>query len=77
MSFDYSKLRGRIKEKFETQEAFAKALGMSRATLSLKLNDVSEFSQFEMFRSLDLLDVTVSEIDSYFFTPMVNKAEQN
>ena len=28
MRFNYSKLRGLIKEKFETQEKFAKAMGM-------------------------------------------------
>lgn len=31
--FDYSKLRGAIREKFGTQEAFAKAMGFSTATL--------------------------------------------
>ena len=48
MAFDYSKLRGKIKEVFGTQDKFAKALGISRATLSLKLNNISEFTQQEM-----------------------------
>lgn len=38
MSFDYSKLRGRIVEKFGTQVNFAKAIKLSERTLSLKLN---------------------------------------
>lgn len=36
--FDYSKLRGKIKEVFGTQAKFAKAMGMSTVTLSAKLN---------------------------------------
>lgn len=75
MIFDYSKLKGRIREKFITQEAFAKKLGMSRSTFSLKINDVSEFSQREMLRALKLLGVNVKLIDEYFFTPKVKKTE--
>ena len=48
LAFDYSKLRGKIKEVFGTQDKFAKALGISGATLSLKLNNISEFTQQEM-----------------------------
>ena len=29
MAFDYSKLKGRIVEKFQTQQAFAKAMDLS------------------------------------------------
>ena len=36
MSFNYSKLRGRIIEKFGTQGCFARKLGVSERTLSLK-----------------------------------------
>ena len=32
--FDYSKLRGRIKEIFGTQDAFADAVGIGRVSLS-------------------------------------------
>ena len=48
MSFNYSKLRGKIKEKFATQSAFAKELGISSVSLSAKLNNRVEFSQMEM-----------------------------
>ena len=37
MSFDYSKLAGAIHEKFRTQANFAKAIGLSERSLSLKL----------------------------------------
>lgn len=71
MGFSYDKLRGRIREVYQTQEAFAKDLGMSRSTLNLKLNNAYEFSQGEMFKALELLRLPKSEIDVYFFTPKV------
>ena len=40
MAFDFSKLRGKIKEVFGTQEKFAKAMGMSSVSLSAKLNNI-------------------------------------
>jgi hypothetical protein len=36
--FDYSKLRGRIREKFKTESAFGKAMNLSHNTISKKLN---------------------------------------
>lgn len=68
MEFVYDKLRQRIKEKYRTQDNFAHLLGISRTSLNLKLNNVSEFSQHEILLSMQLLDVSISEIDSYFFT---------
>ncbi len=75
MNFSYDKLRGKIKEVFGTQDKFAEALGMSKSTLSLKLNNVSEFSQREMLESMKLLGESSSMVDLYFFTPKVRKAE--
>ena len=37
MCFDYSKLRGRIIEKFGNQSKFAVAMGWSERTMSLKI----------------------------------------
>ena len=68
MEFAYDKLRGLIKEKFGTQDEFAKSLGMSRTSLNLKLNNASEFSQKEIIRAANLLGITLSEVDEYFFT---------
>lgn len=67
VSFSYGKLRGKIKEVFGTQERFADALGMSKATLSLKLNNSSEFTQQEMMESMMLLNLNFSQMDEYFF----------
>lgn len=76
MSFLYSKLKGKIKEKYGTQEAFAKRLGISRTSLSLKLNNLSEFSQREIMDSITLLGLNGAEVDEYFFTLEVQKTEQ-
>lgn len=76
MAFVYDKLKGKIKEVFGTQEAFAIALGIARTSLYSKLNNNTEFTQTEMLRSLELLHLEKSEIDSYFFTPKVQKTEQ-
>ena len=45
MRFDYSRLRGRIKMLFNTQEKFAAAMGISARTLSLKLNNAVDWTQ--------------------------------
>lgn len=76
MAFAYDKLKGKIKEVFGTQEAFATALGIGRTSLYSKLNNNTEFTQTEMLKSMELLHLEKSEVDSYFFTPKVQKSEQ-
>lgn len=71
MAFDYSKLRGRIVEKYGTQSAFAKALGVSERTLSLKLNGKIFFAQDEMNKILNLLGEQIDTIKDYFFIEKV------
>ena len=75
VSFSYDKLRGKIREVFGTQDRFAEALGMSKSTLSQKLNNSSEFTQQEMMDSMRLLKQSLAQLDEYFFTPEVRKAE--
>lgn len=74
--FNYSKLRGRIKEVCGTQEAFADAIGIGRVSLSQRLNNQLEFSQQEMFKAADVLSFPYSEIPNYFFNEDVQKVEQ-
>ena len=71
MSFNHNKLRGKIIEKYGTQGAFAKALGVSERTLSLKLNGKIFFAQDEMNKILKLLGETVDSIKEYFFIEKV------
>lgn len=71
MVYDYSKLQGKIKEKFVKQENFARAIGISRTSLNLKLNGKSMFSHEEMARSIDVLDIPREDLPEYFFTQKV------
>ena len=75
LDFDYSKLRGRIREVCETQERFSDLMGMSKATISAKINNKSEFTQPEIIRAVEVLNLQYDEISSYFFTPSVQKTE--
>ena len=68
MAWDYSKLRGKIKEVFGTQDQFAIAIGIGRVSLSQRLNNQLEFTQDEMFKSCDALNIDYVEIPTYFFT---------
>lgn len=77
IEFDFSKLRGRIKEIYGTQTAFAVAMLMNEATLSNKLNNNVEFSPKEIIRACLLLSIDSKEIHLYFFTLKVQKIEQN
>ena len=67
MIFDYSKLRGRIKERYNTESAFAEALKMNRSTLSLKLNNQVSFDQQDILEISKLLEISSEEIPIYFF----------
>ena len=62
------KLRGRIRECYGTQDAFAKALNMSPATLSKKLMGKTEWGRQEIEEACNLLRIPVEEIHAYFFT---------
>lgn len=66
---DHSKLRGLIREKFGTQEAFAQAIGRSACAVSQKLNGRAEWSADEIRRACEVLGISTEEIPIYFFCP--------
>ena len=68
MGFKYSKLRGRIIEKFRTLGSFAEAVGISGTALSKKLNGTIGISQDDMTLWAELLDIELAEYGDYFFT---------
>lgn len=73
--FDFSKLRGRIKEVYGTQSAFAIAMLTNEATLSNKLNGYVEFTSKEVIRASLLLSIKDENFKDYFFTLKVQKTE--
>ena len=75
MSFDYSKLRGKIVEKFGSMKAFANAYGLSHVTMSKKLNGKVEISRDDIVKmsAPEFLDIPPSEYHLYFFTIKVHE----
>jgi len=68
VAYDYSKLLGRITEKYGSQANFAGAMGLSERSLSLKLNGKVGWKQAEIAKACTLLDLTGADIPEYFFT---------
>lgn len=73
MEFDYSALRGKIREQFGTERNFANAIGMNPSTLSQKLSNKLEFSQQDIMDCLKALHMGSDFIKPYFFTLKVAK----
>lgn len=65
--FAYDKLRGRIVEKFGSQDAFAKALGVSKQSVSKKMNGKTMFDQRDILGWSQLLDINLDEISAFYF----------
>ena len=67
MSFDYSKLLGRMRERGYTQETLAAAIGLSECSINLKLNNRRYFKQDEIMLIAAALRLGPGEIPEYFF----------
>ncbi len=63
----FRKLQGRIKEVFETQGAFATAMGLSETTITAKLKGRIDWKRTEMRKACDLLGIPIEELQEYFF----------
>lgn len=66
--FDYSKLYGKIKEVFNTQEAFADAMEMSRTAINSRLKQNIEWKSPEIVKACELLHIPLDEAHLYFFS---------
>ena len=71
--FDYSKLIGRIIEKFGTRRAFAEALGISENAMSQKLTGKMAITTDDIKKWClpEFLDIPCDEIGVYFFAKQV------
>lgn len=65
---DYSKLRGRIVEKYGTLASFAKAMNWSLPTQAKKMSSQVPWNQNDIISASFLLDIETEEIPAYFFT---------
>jgi len=69
--WDYSKLKGRIYEKYGSQYAFSKEMGMRDSALSGRLNCRTTFTQTEIIKAAKLLEIEPEQLAEYFFTPEI------
>lgn len=67
MSFNYSKLEGKIKECCGTQANFATKIGLSERSVSAKLNNKIGWKQREILRTCEILGIKVEEIPLFFY----------
>lgn len=68
---DYKKLKIKIKEVFDTQEDFSKAMEMSKTALNQRLNGAVEWKSSEIAKACDLLGIPLTDAHLYFFTQKV------
>lgn len=67
VTFNYSKLIGRMAEKGETRESISNKIGISSMALRNKLTGKTQFKQDEMAKLIEVLDIDPERIAFYFF----------
>ncbi|MDO4379100.1 MAG: DUF739 family protein [Erysipelotrichia bacterium] len=73
MTYDYSKLKGRIIERCGTTREFAKSMGLSERTVSLKLSNQVAFKQDDIEKAITVLGLKEKDIQQYFFQKYVQQ----
>lgn len=71
VEFDFRKLRGKIVEKFDTQEAFAQQVGQTPTTISYKLNNKKPMTRSDIIEWSRVLSIEPDNIGKYFFAEKV------
>ncbi len=77
MNFDYSKIKGKIRELGLTQDDYANYLGISTTTLHLRLENKRPFTQPEIAMTMHLFNEPIKNVSKYFFTKKVQKNRTN
>ena len=75
IKFDYSKLRGKIREKFGSYEKLDSEISFTTVTLSRKLNNKGYFGSNEIMELIKALGIEEEEVNEYFFNVKVRKGE--
>lgn len=67
--FDYSRLKGKIIEKYDTQSKFIESISMSEPTFIKKINSNGYFTQKEIIEIMNKLDVEINDLNicNYFY----------
>lgn len=66
MVYDYSKLRGLIREKLGSEKVLAEKIKRDRSTLSQKMNNRVDFTSEEIFKISHILGISDNQIGLYF-----------
>ena len=65
--FDYQKLKGKIKEVYNSQKAFAEALGHDEIWVSARLNNAIQWRTKDIVAACKLLGIPLEQAHKYFF----------
>lgn len=66
--FIYNKLKGRIVEKLGNVLNFGEKMGISKTALYLKLSGKYDFTQEEIYKAMEVLEIKPEDLHLYFFT---------
>lgn len=69
VKFDYSKLKGRIVERFGSVTKFAAVTGVKVNTLNVTLRKGAPLKGHLLYKFAEVLEITQAEIPTYFFVP--------
>lgn len=73
--FDYSKLRGRIVEKYGNLTNFCQKTGRDRSAFNMKMLEGGNLRQEVIVAVAEDLDIPETDYKAYFFTPLVEKSK--
>lgn len=68
LQYNYMKLRGKIIESYGSQKKFADKLGISENSISKKMQGKTGFSQDDIVKWSELLNIDKKDYSLYFFT---------
>ena len=69
IAFNYGFLKDKITQVCKTQANFAARLGISKQSLSYKLNNKTMFSHEEIYKTSVILSLSDMEVSRCFFIP--------
>lgn len=67
IAFDFSRLKGRIVEKFGNNKNFANAMGWAPSAVTYRLRNAIRWKDSEIYEACEKLGIPLSEIPDYFF----------
>lgn len=71
---DYSRLSGKVVEKFGSRATFAREIGFSEASVSKWFNNQHYWPHEAMIAACDALEISDTEVGSYFFTKRIQES---